>query len=142
MNSQSYERYQRQIILAEFGEEGQQKLGQAKVLVIGAGGLGCPVLQYLAAAGIGTLGIVDDDVVALNNLHRQVLYSVADIGSSKATTSERILSQLNPEIKIIPYNTRLTTANALDLIDEYDIIIDGTDNFSTRYIFVRSFVPF
>ena len=134
MNSQSYERYQRQIILAEFGEEGQQKLGQAKVLVIGAGGLGCPVLQYLAAAGIGTLGIVDDDVVALNNLHRQVLYSVADIGSSKATTSERILSQLNPEIKIIPYNTRLTTANALDLIDEYDIIIDGTDNFSTRYM--------
>ena len=134
MDSQLYERYQRQIILTEFGEEGQQKLGLEKVLVIGAGGLGCPVLQYLAAAGIGALGIVDDDVVALNNLHRQVLYSVADIGSSKAVTAARILGQLNPEIKIIPYNTRLTTENALDIIHEFDIIIDGTDNFSTRYM--------
>ena len=102
--------------------------------MIGAGGLGCPVLQYLAAAGTGTLGIVDDDVVALNNLHRQVLYSVKDIGSSKAETAARILSQLNPEIKIIPYNKRLTTENALGLINEFDIIIDGTDNFSTRYM--------
>ncbi len=134
MNSQLYERYQRQIILAEFGEEGQQKLAQAKVLVIGAGGLGCPVLQYLAAAGTGILGVVDDDVVALNNLHRQVLYSVTDIGSSKAETAARRLNELNPEIKIIPYNARLTTENALDLIDEYDIVIDGTDNFSTRYM--------
>lgn len=134
MNSKSYERYQRQIILAEFGDEGQQKLEQAKVLVIGAGGLGCPALQYLTAAGIGILGLVDDDVVALNNLHRQVLYSEKNIGSSKATTAARVLGQLNPEIKIIPYNTRLTTENALDLIDEFDIIIDGTDNFSTRYM--------
>ncbi len=134
MNSQSYERYQRQVILPEFGEEGQQKLVQAKVLVIGAGGLGCPVLQYLTAAGVGMLGIVDDDVVALNNLHRQVLYSVNDIGLSKAETAARILNQLNPEIKIIPYNTRLTTDNALDLINKYDTIIDGTDNFSTRYM--------
>ena len=134
MNSQLYERYQRQIILAEFGEEGQQKLAQAKVLVIGAGGLGCPVLQYLTAAGTGILGVVDDDVVALNNLHRQVLYSVTDIGSSKAETAARRLNELNPEIKIIPYNARLTTENALDLIDEYDIVIDGTDNFSTRYM--------
>jgi len=134
MKNQSYERYHRQIILSEFGEEGQQKLLNAKVLVIGAGGLGCPVLQYLAAAGTGTLGIVDDDVVAMNNLHRQVLYSVKDIGSSKVETAARVLSQLNPGIKIIPYNKRLRTENALGIIDEFDIIIDGTDNFSTRYM--------
>src|SRR6187402_654755 len=129
-----YERYHRQIILPEFGEKGQQKLIFAKVLVIGAGGLGCPALQYLAAAGVGTIGIVDDDVVALNNLHRQVLYSVSDIGSSKAERAARILQGLNPEIKIIAYNERLHNQNALVLFDEYDIIVDGTDNFSTRYM--------
>jgi molybdopterin/thiamine biosynthesis adenylyltransferase/rhodanese-related sulfurtransferase len=133
-NKELYERYQRQIILPEFGEGGQQKLLKSKVLVIGAGGLGCPVLQYLTAAGIGTIGIVDDDVVALNNLHRQVLYSVNDIGSSKAERAAYILEQLNPEIKIISYNERLTVKNALILFDEFDIIIDGTDNFSTRYM--------
>jgi sulfur-carrier protein adenylyltransferase/sulfurtransferase len=129
-----YARYHRQVILPEFGEEGQQKLLEAKILVIGAGGLGCPALQYLAAAGVGLIGIVDDDVVALNNLHRQVLYSVNDIGLSKAKRAAHILQQLNPEIKIIPYNQRLATQNALTLIDDFDIIIDGTDNFSTRYM--------
>jgi len=129
-----YERYHRQIILPEFGEVGQQKLLNAKVLVIGAGGLGCPVLQYLAAAGIGTIGIVDDDVVALNNLHRQVLYSVNDIDLSKAERATQILQQLNPGIKIISYNERLENKNALMLFEEFDIIIDGTDNFSTRYL--------
>ena len=129
-----YERYHRQIILPEFGEQGQQKLLKAKVLVIGAGGLGCPALQYLTAAGVGTIGIVDDDVVALNNLHRQVLYSVNDIGLSKAERAKQILQQLNPEIKIISYNERLTTQNALTNIEEYEIIIDGSDNFSTRYM--------
>ena len=99
-----------------------------------AGGLGCPALQYLTAAGIGTIGIVDDDVVALNNLHRQVLYSVNDIGLSKAKRAAHILQQLNPEIKIISYNERLATQNALRLIDDFDIILDGTDNFSTRYM--------
>lgn len=133
-NKKLYERYHRQIILPEFGEEGQQKLLQAKVLVIGAGGLGCPVLQYLAAAGIGTIGIVDDDVVALNNLHRQVLYSVNDIGLSKAERAADILQQLNPEIRIVAYNERLINQNALILIDEFDIVVDGTDNFSTRYM--------
>jgi adenylyltransferase/sulfurtransferase len=102
--------------------------------VIGAGGLGCPVLQYLAAAGIGTIGIVDDDVVALNNLHRQVLYSVNDLGSSKAERAAQILGQLNPGVRIVPYNERLTVQNALILFDEFDTIIDGTDNFSTRYM--------
>lgn len=129
-----YDRYQRQIILPEFGTEGQRKLMNAKILVIGAGGLGCPALQYLAAAGVGTLGIVDDDVVALHNLHRQVLYSVNDIGLSKAGTAARILKQLNPEIKISSYNERLANANALDILNDYDLIIDGTDNFSTRYM--------
>jgi len=129
-----YERYHRQIILPELGEEGQQKLFFAKVLVIGAGGLGCPALQYLTAAGIGTIGIVDDDTVALNNLHRQVLYSVNDIGLSKAERATHILQQLNPDIKIISYNERLENQNALMLFEEFDILIDGTDNFSTRYM--------
>jgi adenylyltransferase/sulfurtransferase len=129
-----YERYHRQIILPEFGEEAQQKLLKAKVLVIGAGGLGCPALQYLTAAGAGIIGIVDDDVVSLNNLHRQVLYSVNDIGLSKAERAANILQQLNPEIKVIPYTERLTTQNALKLIDDYDVVFDGTDNFSTRYM--------
>src|ERR1051326_6363377 len=133
-NTESYERYQRQVILPGFGEGGQQKLREARVLVIGAGGLGCPVLQYLTAAGIGTVGIVDDDVVALNNLQRQVLYGVKDIGLSKAETAANILQQLNPGIEIIPYNERLTVQNALVLLDDFDIVIDGTDNFATRYM--------
>jgi len=94
----SYERYQRQIILKEFGEAGQQKLLQSKVLVIGAGGLGCPALQYLAAAGVGTIGIVDDDIVAISNLHRQPLYSTFDIGYSKVTSAKNYLIKLNPDI--------------------------------------------
>ena len=134
LNEKSYSRYQRQIILPEFGEAGQQKLLQAKVLVIGAGGLGCPVLQYLAAAGVGTLGLVDDDVVALNNLHRQVLYTVHDIGNAKAESAARVLRGMNPEIEIIPYQKRLTAGNALALLRDYDIVIDGTDNFATRYM--------
>ena len=134
MENKIYERYQRQIILPEFGETGQQKLLKAKVLVIGAGGLGCPALQYLAAAGVGTIGIVDDDTVALNNLHRQVLYSVSDIGLSKAERAAEILKQLNPDITIIAFNERLTVENALEIMQSFDIIIDGTDNFSTRYM--------
>jgi len=130
----TYERYQRQIILKEFGMAGQQKLTAAKVLVIGAGGLGCPALQYLVAAGIGTIGIVDDDVVSLSNLHRQVLYTVQDIGKPKSINAEEKLQQLNPEISIIAYNERLTTKNALTIIGSFDIIIDGTDNFASRYL--------
>lgn len=134
MNPQLYERYQRQIILGGFGEEGQQMLMEAKVLVIGAGGLGCPVLQYLAAAGVGTIGIADDDVVALNNLHRQVLYRVQDIGAPKAEAAGRVLGEMNPEIRIISHQVRLTTANALPVIRAYDVIVDGSDNFATRYL--------
>jgi len=133
-NTISYERYHRQMILKDFGEGGQQKLSQAKVLAIGAGGLGCAALQYLAAAGVGTIGVVDDDVVCLSNLHRQILYSVKDIGLPKAERAAEILQHLNPEIKIIPFPERLTTQNALSIMDAYDIIIDGTDNFSSRYM--------
>ncbi|WP_462254271.1 molybdopterin-synthase adenylyltransferase MoeB [Ferruginibacter sp.] len=129
-----YDRYQRQMILKNFGEAGQQKLLQAKVLVIGAGGLGCPALQYLAAAGIGTIGIVDDDVVALSNLHRQILFTVNDISLFKATCAAAVLQKSNPEINIIDYAERLTTQNAFLIIDKYDIIIDGTDNFASRYM--------
>jgi sulfur-carrier protein adenylyltransferase/sulfurtransferase len=129
-----YDRYQRQMILKNFGEAGQQKLLQAKVLVIGSGGLGCPALQYLAAAGIGTIGIVDDDVVALSNLHRQILFTVNDIGLSKATTAATVLQKSNSEINIIAYAERLTTQNAFSIMALYDIIIDGTDNFASRYM--------
>ena len=133
-DKKTYERYQRQILLSEFGEAGQEKLLQAKVLVIGAGGLGCPALQYLVAAGVGTIGIVDDDIVALNNLHRQVLYTINDIGLSKALRAASSLHELNPDITIIPYNKRLTVENAWELLQPFDIVIDGTDNFSTRYM--------
>jgi adenylyltransferase/sulfurtransferase len=133
-NKLSYERYQRQMILKNFGEAGQQKLFKAKVLIVGAGGLGCPALQYLAAAGTGTIGIADEDAVSLSNLHRQILYSVRDIGLNKARRAAEILQQLNPEIKIIPYPERLTVQNAFAIMNDFDIIIDGTDNFSSRYL--------
>jgi len=133
-NISSYERYQRQMILKEFGEAAQQKLLQAKVIVIGAGGLGCPALQYMAAAGVGTIGIADHDTVALNNLQRQVLYTVNDVGESKAEKAASRLQELNPDIEIIPYNVRLIPQNTLSFVKAFDIIIDGTDNFSTRYM--------
>lgn len=133
-NSELYKRYQRQMLLKEIGESGQQKLLQAKVLVVGAGGLGCPVLQYLTAAGVGKIGIVDDDFVSLTNLHRQVLYHTNDIGFAKTERAAAALQSLNPDIQIIPYHLRLTNKNALDIINEYDIVIDGTDNFSSRYM--------
>jgi len=133
-NNLKYERYSRQLTLKEFGEAGQQQLLQARVLVIGAGGLGCAALQYLAAAGIGSIGIVDDDVVALNNLHRQVLYTVKDIGFLKAERAAAILLQLNPDINITAFSERLTVVNAWGLFGQYDIVVDGTDNFSSRYL--------
>jgi len=127
-------RYQRQMILKELGEKGQQKLFYSKVLVIGAGGLGCPALQYLTAAGVGTIGIVDFDIVDISNLNRQILYTVDDTGKSKAETAAVKLNALNPEIKINALDVKLDTSNGLDIISEYDIVIDGSDNFSTRYI--------
>ena len=131
---QSYERYQRQILLKEFGIAGQQKLLQAKVLVIGAGGLGCPVLQYLTAAGIGHIGIVDNDMVSITNLHRQVLYDTNDIGKSKVSVAAQKLRRVNPDTELIEYNIHLDKNNCLEIINEYDIIIDCTDNFAARYM--------
>lgn len=130
----SLERYHRQVILNGLGESGQQKLLAAKVLVIGAGGLGCPVLQYLAAAGVGTVGIVDNDAVHLTNLHRQVLYGMADIGQSKAERAADKLRQMNPDIRVRYYHLRLDNSNALDILEEYDVVVDASDNFPTRYL--------
>lgn len=127
-------RYQRQVQLKEIGSVGQDKIAQAKVLIIGAGGLGCPALQYLAAAGVGTIGIIDFDVVEMSNLQRQILYTVDDLGKSKAITAAKRVEALNPEITIKSYNFQITNQNALEILENYDIIIDGSDNFATRYL--------
>jgi len=127
-------RYNRHIIIPGFGIEAQEKLKAAKVLVVGSGGLGSPVLLYLAAAGVGTIGIVDFDVVDDSNLQRQVLFGVDEVGKPKVEAAKRRLQALNPHINIRLYNTQLTSANALDVIAEYDVVADGTDNFPTRYL--------
>jgi adenylyltransferase/sulfurtransferase len=132
--SENNERYARQTSLKELGEAGQEKLKKAKVLVIGAGGLGCPALMYLAGAGVGKLGVVDFDVVRLSNLHRQVLFSVNDIGVSKAERAAEVLKQINPDIEILVFNEKLTNSNTLNIFSDFDIILDGTDNFSSRYL--------
>jgi adenylyltransferase/sulfurtransferase len=128
------ERYIRQVQLPGFGQEAQQKLLQSSVLVIGAGGLGVPVLQYLTGMGIGKIGIVDGDTISLSNLHRQVLYAQDEIGLPKAEVAARKLSALNPSIKIKHYSSFLSVDNALQLIEDYDLVIDATDNFSARYL--------
>lgn len=127
-------RYDRQRILPEIGEEGQHKLKSAKALIVGVGGLGSPIALYLAGAGIGCLGLVDDDRVSISNLQRQVLYTEQELGECKAHCAAKRLSALNSEIVINSYPTRLTEENAYDLIREYDIIVDGCDNFATRYL--------
>lgn len=127
-------RYDRQTILPEIGEEGQKKLLDAKVLIVGVGGLGSPIALYLAGAGVGCIGLVDDDVVSISNLQRQVLYSEKELGKSKAICAAERLSALNSEIKVQPYSTRLTGDNARDIIREYDMVVDGCDNFATRYL--------
>ncbi len=133
-NSFDYRQYKRQMILSELGKEGQDKLRLAKVLVAGAGGLGCSALQFMAAAGVGTIGIVDFDVIEVSNLHRQVLYMFDDIGKPKAETAAAKLRAMNPNAEYNVYPYRLTQHNALEMISEYDIVIDGTDNFTSRYI--------
>lgn len=127
-------RYFRQMILKGFGAAAQEKLLQAKVLVIGAGGLGCPALQYLAAAGIGKIGIADFDIVSLSNLHRQILYTENDIGTLKAEKAKIYLSNLNPEIEIISYCEKIDKENVNAIISKYDVIIDATDNLESRYV--------
>jgi sulfur-carrier protein adenylyltransferase/sulfurtransferase len=130
----SAERYNRQIILQGFGELNQKKLQNASVLVIGVGGLGCPALLYLAASGIGRIGLVDGDNVSLSNLHRQVLFSTADIGKPKAEIAARKLAELNPDISIEAYPFFIAQNNILSIIESYDFIVDGTDNFQSRYL--------
>src|SRR6201994_444572 len=127
-------RYSRHLILPEVGMEGQQRLKAAKVLCVGTGGLGAPLLLYLAAAGVGTLGLVDFDTVDASNLHRQVIHSTPDVGRSKLDSAAEKLQALNPEIKIVKHNTMLTSANAMEILKDYDIVADGTDNFQTRYL--------
>jgi sulfur-carrier protein adenylyltransferase/sulfurtransferase len=126
-------RYQKQILLPEVGPEGQAKLAKAKVLVVGAGGLGCPVLLYLTAAGVGTIGIVDHDLVSVSNLHRQVLYTEADVDKPKVACAKRYLSAQNSEISILCFQEKLSLDNAQDIISGFDLVVDCTDNFAVRY---------
>ena len=128
------QRYSRHIILDDVGGKGQQKLAQARVLIVGAGGLGSPAALYLAAAGVGTLGLVDGDVVDLSNLQRQILHSTATVGVPKVESGRRTLSALNPELTIHAYEENISKDNAMRLFGNYDIILDGSDNFSTRYL--------
>ena len=128
------ERYARHIVLREVGGPGQARLKAARVLVVGAGGLGAPVLLYLAAAGVGTIGIVDDDIVSLSNLQRQMIHATPDIGLRKVDSAEAAIERLNPHVKVETHMTRLEPGNALDLISDYDIVADGSDNFATRYL--------
>ncbi|MBX7181315.1 MAG: molybdopterin-synthase adenylyltransferase MoeB [Bacteroidia bacterium] len=133
-SKEELDRYNRHLIIPEFGLEAQQKLKAAKVLVIGSGGLGSPLLLYLAAAGVGTIGIVDFDTVDQSNLQRQVLFGISEVGKSKVEAAKARLENLNPYIQINTYNTQFSSKNALELISQYDVVADGTDNFPTRYL--------
>ena len=134
LSEQQFERYARHLILDEVGEEGQAKLMAAGVLVVGAGGLGSPVLLYLAAAGIGTLGVVDDDIVDLSNLQRQIVHPTARIGAAKVESARATLAAINPDVRVEAYAQRLDASNAAALVRRYDVVADGSDNFATRYL--------
>lgn len=134
LSQQEFIRYGRHIAIPEFNIEGQKKLKAAKILVVGAGGLGCPVLLYLTAAGVGTIGIVDYDMVDESNLQRQILFNTHDVGTSKVEAAQKRLLDLNPYIDVKTYSIKLTSQNALNIIKDYDVVIDGTDNFPTRYL--------
>jgi molybdopterin/thiamine biosynthesis adenylyltransferase len=133
LSTDEIERYARHLVLRDVGGPGQTKLKAARVLAIGAGGLGAPLLQYLAAAGVGTLGIVDDDLVSLSNLQRQVIHATEDIGRPKVASAEKAIRQINPHVAVNVHPTRLTVENARDLVRDYDLVADGSDNFATRY---------
>jgi len=134
LNTTQINRYARHILLDEIGGEGQQKLLAARVLVVGAGGLGSPVLLYLAAAGVGTLGVIDDDVVDLSNLQRQILHQTATIGQPKVESAIQTLNAINPDVKVEPIKARLNPDNIMEVIAPYDIVVDGSDNFATRFL--------
>ncbi len=127
-------RYSRHLIIPEVGMEGQRKLKAARVLAIGAGGLGAPIALYLAAAGVGTLGIVDFDVVDFTNLQRQVIHGTSDVGRSKLASAEETIREINPNVRVVPYAAKLSSENALEIFRDYDLVVDGTDNFPTRYL--------
>ena len=134
LSTDELERYARHIVLHDVGGPGQAALGRARVLVVGAGGLGAPLLLYLAAAGVGTLGVIDDDVVSLSNLQRQVIHATPDIGAPKVDSAAAVIRKLNPHVGVESHGMRLTAQNALELIGRYDIVADGSDNFATRYL--------
>jgi adenylyltransferase/sulfurtransferase len=134
MSSDEVERYARHLVLRDVGGPGQAKLKAARVLVVGAGGLGAPLIQYLAAAGIGTLGLVDDDTVDDSNLQRQVLHTTDRVGMLKVESGRQTITALNPDVKVVGHEVRLTKSNVLDIFKDYNIIVDGTDNFATRYL--------
>ncbi len=134
LTSEEIRRYARHLNLPQFGKETQQKLKDSKVLVVGTGGLGAPILQYLTAAGIGTIGVVDFDVVDQSNLQRQVLFSTSDVGNPKTTTAINKLKDQNPNVDFIEHQVTLSSSNALEILEEYDVMVDGTDNFPTRYL--------
>lgn len=133
-SSEELERYARHIVLGEIGGAGQQRLKSARVLVIGAGGLGSPVLSYLAAAGVGVLGIADDDEVSLSNLQRQILHDTANVGMAKTKSAARAIARLNPNVRTVEHQLRLSAENAIDILTSYDLVVDGSDNFDTRYL--------
>lgn len=134
LSPEEIRRYARHLILPEVGPEGQRRLKAARVLAVGAGGLGSPLTLYLAAAGVGTIGLVDFDVVDESNLHRQILFGSADVGRPKLAAAVRRLADVNPHVKVVPFETRLTSKNALEILRDFDIVADGTDNFPTRYL--------
>jgi sulfur-carrier protein adenylyltransferase/sulfurtransferase len=134
LTSDQLTRYSRNILLEEVGSNGQIQLLKAKVLLVGAGGLGCPAGLYLAAAGVGTLGIIDSDRVDLTNLQRQILHTTSDVGRPKTESAKESIGRINPDVKVITYQERLTPQNALDIFRNYDIIVDGADNFPTKYL--------
>ena len=134
LNHDEIRRYSRHLILPEVGMAGQKKLKATSVLCIGAGGLGSPIAMYLAAAGIGKIGIVDFDTVDLSNLQRQILHTDADVGRPKAQSAKETINGINPHVEVVIHNTRISSENAFDLIRPYDIVVDGTDNFPTRYL--------
>ena len=134
LSSEELERYARHIVLREVGGPGQAALKEASVLVVGAGGLGAPALMYLAAAGVGTLGVVDDDVVSLSNLQRQIIHDTFDVDKPKVDSAAERISRLNPHVQFAAHATRLNAGNAMELIGSYDLVLDGSDNFETRYL--------
>ena len=134
LTAEEIQRYKRHLVLKDVGGAGQQRLKAARVLVVGAGGLGSPILMYLAAAGIGTIGIIDDDIVSLSNLQRQIVHDSASVGVAKVVSAQATLARINPHVAIEAHPERLTAHNALELIARYDIVTDGSDNFATRYL--------